>query len=66
MTAKNFILVASSLFALVALSHLVRFMAGIPVQFGDTDIPLWASIVGALVAGGLSAWGFSVAGARAS
>lgn len=50
--------VAGSVFALVALAHLVRAAQQIPIQVGATAVPVWASWLGAAGAALLSVWGF--------
>jgi len=51
---KPFTTLAVILLALVALVHVFRLIRGIQVVFGSHTIPLWASAVGAIVAGGLA------------
>lgn len=50
--------VAAFVFGIVALGHVIRAAAGIPVQLGSIAIPAWLSWVGATGAGVLSVWGF--------
>ena len=47
---------ASVVFGVVSLLQLVRLLAGTEVSIGGHVLPLWASGVAFLVAGGLSAW----------
>jgi len=55
MTTASYSRLAGAVFALVALLQLVRALAGWPITIADTMIPLWASWVACVVAGGF-AW----------
>jgi hypothetical protein len=61
MKTKAYLIVSALIFTVVALVHLLRFAQGWPVMLGSTSIPVWCSIVAALVSGGAAAWGFSLA-----
>lgn len=50
--------VAGTVFAVVALAHGYRALQQLPLQIGTTAVPVWVSVVGALGAALLSAWGF--------
>ncbi|HEY4283539.1 MAG TPA: hypothetical protein VGM62_10790 [Chthoniobacterales bacterium] len=52
--------VAGSLFALFALVHVFRMAVQLEVRIGGQTIPMWASVVFAVVAGGLSIWFWSL------
>lgn len=52
---KPFTFLAILVFALVALVHLLRFVFGWEVIISGFAVPMWASILGLLVAGGLAA-----------
>ena len=45
---------ASIVFALVSVMHLLRLVRRTDVTIGGTVIPLWVSVVGCLVAGGMA------------
>ena len=45
-----------------ALFHLVRIYMGWPVMIGDWSVPMWASWIGLVVAGGLAFFGLRLAG----
>jgi hypothetical protein len=47
--------------AVVALFHLVRIYMGWPVMIGDWSVPMWASWIGLVVAGGLAFFGLRLA-----
>ena len=51
---KPFTLVAIAVFGLMALMHLLRLFLGWEVSFNGLIIPLWASVLGFLIAGGLA------------
>src|SRR6516164_3949885 len=57
MDAKTFSLVAGVIFAVVALFHLVRIFLEWTVTIGDWSIPMWASWIALVVAGGLALLG---------
>jgi hypothetical protein len=52
---KPFSTIAAVVFALVALVHLLRLVYGWEVTLAGWVVPLWLSVVGLIVAGGLSA-----------
>lgn len=51
---KPFTKLATLLFALIAALQAVRFVAGWPVMINGIDIPVWASALFAIIAGGLA------------
>ena len=53
---------SASIFALVALVHLVRLVRGWAFQVGPVAVPMAASVVGLVFAAGLAVWGFRAAG----
>ncbi len=53
-----FVLVTSSIFALMALLHALRLIYGWNVTIGEWTMPVWVSAVGFLVAGYLALQGF--------
>jgi hypothetical protein len=52
---KPFSTIAAIIFALVALLHLLRLVYGWEVTFAGWVVPLWISVIGLIVAGGLAA-----------
>ena len=54
MNARQYFLVSGALFALVALLHLVRVLAGWGLVVGGWHAPVWASVLGILVPGFLA------------
>ena len=61
MTEKMFATIAAVIFALVALLHLLRLAMGWSVVIDAWTVPMWASWVGLVVAGGLSYYGARLA-----
>jgi len=53
--------VSGILFSVVAILHAWRFMMKVPVTFGETQIPLELSMIGALVCSFLALWMFIAA-----
>jgi hypothetical protein len=52
---KPFTMLAVLVLALVALLHLFRLVFGWEVTFNGAMVPLWPSVAGLLIAGGLAA-----------
>lgn len=52
---KPFTSLAALIFTLVALVHLLRLIFGWVVTFVGADVPMWLSVVGLLISGGLAA-----------
>jgi ABC transporter substrate binding protein len=53
-----FLLVTSSIFALIALLHALRLLYGWSVTIGGWAVPVWVSALGFLIAGYLACQGF--------
>lgn len=51
---RPFTSVAVAVFALVAVGHLLRAVFGLEFVVGGYAVPIWVSVAGAVVAGGLS------------
>jgi Mn2+/Fe2+ NRAMP family transporter len=47
-------LVAAVVLDVVAFAHLLRLIFHTPIMIGDTSVPMWMSVVGFIVATGLS------------
>ena len=47
-------LLAVLVFSLVAVAHLARLVFGTEVQVSGAVVPMWTSVLGLLVAGGLA------------
>jgi hypothetical protein len=52
---KPFSTIATVIFAIVALLHLLRLVYGWEVTFAGWVVPMWLSVIGLIVAGGLAA-----------
>lgn len=61
MPDRLYIIISGSIFAAVALLHLVRAIVGIPVRIGDVSVPKGMSWAGCIAAALLSAWAFLLA-----
>ena len=61
MDQRTFNAVASVIFVLVALLHLLRIYMGWPIVIGSWTVPMWVSWIGLVVAGILSYFGLSLA-----
>jgi hypothetical protein len=61
MTAKNYSLLAASVFTIVAVPQLARAYEGWPVVIGSAEIPVNASWGACVAAGALALLGFTVA-----
>jgi len=57
--------VAASVFAVVTLGHLLRFVTQLSILVAGREVPLWVNLLGAVFAGTLSLWMWRLAG-RAS
>jgi len=55
---RTYLQVSGALFGLIGLGHVLRLLRHWPVDFAGYTLPLWASWVGLVVAGGLSIWAF--------
>ena len=57
MNQGAFVLVTSSIFALIAVLHALRLIYGWNVTIGEWTVPVWVSAVGFLIAGYLALQG---------
>ena len=60
MNTKDYLIVSTIIFALVAVMHLIRLALGWPVVLGMTSIPFWVSLLVVLVSVSLAIWGLSL------
>ena len=60
MNPNAYYLISGTLFAVVALAHLLRLVFDWPILVDGTDIPLWVSWFGLAVPGALAVWAFSL------
>jgi hypothetical protein len=58
---RTYLVITGILFGVVALMHLWRLAAGWPIQIAALSVPLWVSVIGLLVPGGLCIWAFALA-----
>lgn len=61
MTSKAFFVIAGMIFGIVAIAHLLRVVMALSVTIAGWDVPMWASWVAVIVAGGLSITGLRLA-----
>lgn len=54
MKQKNYLQVSGLIFTAVALMHVLRLVFGWQVTFDAWSVPVWASVIGAAVAGYLA------------
>ncbi len=52
---RPFTSLAAIIFAVVAFVHLMRIIYGWVVTIVGADVPMWASVLGLVIAGGLAA-----------
>jgi uncharacterized integral membrane protein len=51
---KPFTTIAIAIFSLICLVHIVRLVYGLDITVGGWVVPLWVSVPGAIVTGGLA------------
>ena len=51
---KPFTTVAVGIFSLICLVHIARLVVGLDIAIGGWIVPLWVSVPGAIVTGGLA------------
>ena len=61
MSQRTFTIVASAIFGIVALLHVLRIFFGWPAAIGGWTVPMWLSWIGLVVTGGLSYFGINIA-----
>ena len=61
MSQKTFTIIASVIFGVVALFHVLRIFLGWPAVIGGWTVPMWLSWICLVVAGGLSYFGIKLA-----
>ena len=54
-------LISATLFGIVAILYLLRWLNGWPVTVGPWSVPMWVSWLGTLVPSVLCVWAFSLA-----
>ena len=61
MNQRTFTIIASAIFGVVALLHVLRIFLGWPAVIGGWTVPMWLSWIGLVVAGGLNYSGINLA-----
>jgi hypothetical protein len=57
---RRYVLVSGLFLALITCVQLLRLVLRWPVTIAGASIPLWASVIAALIAGSLAIWAFRV------
>jgi hypothetical protein len=60
MNTKNYLIVSTLIFTVVAVMHLLRLMLGWSVVLGMTSVPLWVSVLALLISASVAIWGLSL------
>lgn len=55
---RRYTLVSGLFLSLLTCAQLLRIVMGWPVRVASFDVPMWASVIAALVAGLLAIWAF--------
>jgi hypothetical protein len=58
MKHKPYCVVTGALFAIVALAHLARLAFGWSIYVDTQVVPMWVSVLGLVIPGGLAVWAF--------
>ena len=51
---KPFTTIAAAIFSPICLAHIARLVYGLDIVIGGWSVPLWVSVPGAVVTGGLA------------
>lgn len=57
---KQYCVVSGTLFALIALAHLLRIVYGMSVQVDDYVVPMLVSWIALIIPGALAVWAFRI------
>ena len=60
MKTKAYLMVSTSIFALVGVVHMMRYLMGWSAQIGTWSVPLWVSLLAVLVSAGVAFWGMTL------
>ena len=60
MNTKNYLIVSTLIFTVVAVMHLLRLVLGWSVMLGMTSVPLWVSVLALLISASVAIWGLSL------
>ena len=60
----RYLILSATVFAVVALAHIVRAFEQWTIVIGPWTVPIALSWIGAVAAAGLSGWAFSLLGGR--
>lgn len=62
MNVKTYCRISATIFTVVSIAHLGRLLAGWTLQVDGLIIPMWVSVFGVVVTGGLAILGHREAG----
>ena len=57
--SSRYVVVSGVIFGFMALAQLFRAVTQVSIQIGSVEIPVWASWVAVVVAGGMCTWAFA-------
>ena len=57
---RRYVLVSGIFFTVLTCVQLLRLILRWPVTVAGASVPLWASVIAAVIAGGLAIWSFRV------
>jgi hypothetical protein len=60
MNTKNYLIVSTVIFTVVAVVHLIRLTLGWPVELGTWNVPLSVSLIAVLISASVAMWGISL------
>jgi len=60
MNMRNYVVVSTVIFSVVAVVHLLRFALGLSAQVGTWGVPLWVSLVAVLISASVAIWGMTL------
>jgi hypothetical protein len=59
-TSNSYVRASGILFLIVAIAHVWRAVAAVPVTIGASTVPMWTSWLAVVVTGSLAAWALRV------
>jgi hypothetical protein len=59
---RSYFQISGTVFGIVALAHVIRVLQQWPAQVAGWTVPMWVSVVAALLTGALAIWAFRLAG----
>ena len=59
---QSYFQISGTVFGIVALAHAIRVLQQWPAQVAGWTVPMWVSVVAAVLAGVLAIWAFRAVG----